>query len=112
MTYYKKHIFLCTNEKIDGRKCCNAAGATPVYLYLQSKIKAMGLSGKGGIRVSSSGCMGRCLSGPVMVIYPEQVWYTYKTNADIDEILLSHIKRAQVVKRLLVTGSVISAIMP
>ena len=104
MSYYRQHIFFCTNRKADGRKCCNDAEAKEICAYAKSRLKAAGLAGKNGVRVSSSGCMGRCSVGPALVIYPEQVWYTYKSEADIDEILVSHIENGQTVNRLLLSG--------
>ena len=61
----------------------------------------MGLNGAGGVRVNQAGCLDRCAGGPVLVVYPEAVWYTYVDQADIDEIVDSHLKNGQVVTRLL-----------
>lgn len=68
-----------------------------MMLHAKEKLKQLGLFGEGKIRVSSSGCLGRCEQGPAMVIYPEGVWYTYTGVADIDEIIESHIVRKSVV---------------
>ena len=54
------------------------------------------------IRVNQSGCLDKCESGPVMVIYPEGIWYNYKNKLDIDEIIDTHLIRGKVVKRLIV----------
>jgi len=50
--------------------------------------------------VNKAGCLDRCSGGPVAVVYPEAVWYTYVDQADIDEIVQSHLKNGQVVQRL------------
>ena len=47
------------------------------------------------------GCLDRCAGGPVAVVYPEAVWYSYVDASDIDEIVESHLKNGQVVERLL-----------
>ena len=65
-------------------------------------IKKLGLSGEGKVRINRSGCLDRCGEGPIMVIYPQAVWYTFVDNDDIDEIVESHLVGNQVVKRLLV----------
>jgi (2Fe-2S) ferredoxin len=52
-------------------------------------------------RVNTAGCLDRCELGPVMVIYPEGAWYHYQSEADIDEILQSHIINKKPVERLL-----------
>ena len=53
------------------------------------------------IRVNQSGCLDKCESGPVMVIYPEGIWYNYKNKLDIDEIIDTHLIKGKVVKRLI-----------
>jgi (2Fe-2S) ferredoxin len=49
------------------------------------------MHGPGKIRVSKSGCLGRCNSGPCIVIYPEGIWYSYSSFEDIDRIIESHL---------------------
>jgi (2Fe-2S) ferredoxin len=53
------------------------------------------------VRVNKAGCLDRCAAGPVAVVYPEAVWYTYVDGHDIDEIVESHLKNGKVVERLL-----------
>jgi len=60
----------------------------------------MKIQRKGGIRVNKAGCLDRCTEGPVMVIYPDNVWYSYKNKEDIDEIIQSHLVENKEVKRL------------
>ena len=45
-------------------------------------------------------CLDRCDEGPVLVVYPEAVWYTYVDREDIDEILSEHIENGRIVERL------------
>ena len=54
----------------------------------------------GRVRINASGCLDRCELGPAMVVYPEGVWYKYESEADVDEILESHLKNGRVVERL------------
>ena len=58
------------------------------------------LAGPGGVRVNKAGCMDRCAGGPVAVVYPEAVWYTYVDESDIDEIVESHLRDGTPVERL------------
>lgn len=101
MTFFKKHIFFCLNQRSNDKKCCNDAGATDMLLYTKQKIKELGLHGAGGVRVNRAGCLGRCKIGPNILIYPEGVWYTYQNESDIDEIIQSHIVEGKLVERLL-----------
>jgi (2Fe-2S) ferredoxin len=57
-------------------------------------------SGRGGVRVNKAGCLDRCAGGPVAVVYPEGVWYSFVDASDIDEIVESHLKNGQPVERL------------
>jgi (2Fe-2S) ferredoxin len=54
----------------------------------------------GNCRVNRAGCFDRCAEGPVCVVYPDAVWYTYVDEADIDEIVESHLRDGKVVERL------------
>jgi (2Fe-2S) ferredoxin len=60
----------------------------------------LGLNGAGGVRVNQAGCLDRCAGGPVLVVYPEAVWYTYVDHKDIDDIIHTHLQQGQVVERL------------
>ena len=53
------------------------------------------------VRANLAGCLNQCQFGPTMVIYPEGVWYTYKNEDDIDEILTRHVIGGERVERLL-----------
>ena len=53
------------------------------------------------VRVNAAQCLDRCELGPTMVIYPEGVWYTYRTREDLDEILERHILKGERVERLM-----------
>lgn len=102
-SFYSAHIFVCTNSRPPGHKrgCCQEKGAESLRNYMKARAKELGLSGPGGVRVNMAGCLDRCELGPAMVVYPEAVWYSPKTNADIDEILESHIQGGRPVARLM-----------
>jgi len=98
--YYARHIFFCLNQRANGEACCADQGAQQGYERCKSQVKAAGLSGAGQVRVNKAGCLDRCAAGPVAVVYPEAVWYSYLDASDIDEIVESHLKNGQVVERL------------
>ena len=60
----------------------------------------MKLKGKGKIRINKAGCMDRCDDGPVIVVYPEEVWYRYVDKDDVEEIIQEHLINGRVVERL------------
>lgn len=101
MGYYDKHVFMCCNLREDGsRPCCANRGAEAVRAYAKNRIKALGLNGAGKVRINLSGCLDRCEEGPVMVIYPEEVWYSYIDEEDVDEIIEKHLIGGEPVERL------------
>lgn len=101
MSYYRHHVFICTNQRTDGREYCEQHGSAALRSYAKARIKALGLSGPGGVRINTAGCMDRCSRGPVMAIYPEATWYTFVDEEDIDEIIQRHIQGGEIVERLL-----------
>jgi (2Fe-2S) ferredoxin len=99
-SFYKHHVFFCVNQRDDGRECCNQHDAEGVRGYAKDQIKKLGLSGPGKVRINTAGCLDRCEEGPVLVIYPDNVWYHYIDKDDVDEIIREHIQHGRVVERL------------
>lgn len=102
MTYYDKHVFFCCNQREPGaeRQCCAAVGSQSARDYAKKRIKDLGLNGEGKTRINQAGCLDRCEEGPVLVIYPEAIWYTYVDHNDIDEIIDQHLIAGKSVERL------------
>ena len=100
MSYYKHHVFFCRNKRDPPEKCCADAGAVEMQAYAKARIKELGSTGKGSVRINKAGCLDRCEEGPVLVVYPETVWYTYVDRADIDEIIDRHVVNGEIVERL------------
>ncbi len=126
MSYFQRHVFFCCNQREAGENCCNRHGAEKLRAYAKDKVKALKLNGEGkvrinsagcldrcksrvkaerlagpgGVRVNRAGCLDRCAGGPVAVVYPEAVWYTYVDTDDIDEIISEHLQNGRIVERL------------
>ena len=105
-SYYERHIFFCLNERKEGEECCARHAAQEGFDRCKTRVKDANLSGPGKVRVNKAGCLDRCAAGPVVVVYPEAVWYTFVDNDDIDEIVESHLKNGKVVERLLIPAAV------
>ena len=105
MSYYERHIFFCLNQR-DGENACAQHGAQAGFDHCKKRVKGEKLAGPGKVRVNKAGCLDRCAGGPVVVVYPEAVWYTYVDEHDIDEIVDSHLKEGRIVERLLLPASV------
>ncbi len=100
MNHYTRHIFFCNNVRKDNKPCCSQLGAKQMYRYAKDKCRDQGMLGEGKIGVSESRCLGRCEHGPVAVVYPDDVWYQYIDEDDIDEIITEHLMGGNAVKRL------------
>jgi (2Fe-2S) ferredoxin len=100
VTYYAKHVFFCLNRRDDGRPCCAGQDAERLQVHAKARVKALGLSGAGRVRVNKAGCLDRCEQGPVCVVYPEGIWYTFVDEHDIDEIVEQHLRDGRPVERL------------
>jgi (2Fe-2S) ferredoxin len=100
MSYYERHIFFCLNQRDNGEACCADHDAQAAFDHCKARVKAEGLAGPGRVRVNKAGCLDRCAGGPVAVVYPEAVWYTYVDRHDLDEIVDAHLKQGRVVERL------------
>jgi (2Fe-2S) ferredoxin len=100
VSYYQHHVFFCCNQREAGAQCCNNHGSQALRDYAKAKVKELKLSGEGKVRVNTAGCLDRCDEGPVIVVYPEAVWYSYVDQEDIDEIVSEHLQNGRIVERL------------
>ncbi|MBS0347822.1 MAG: NAD(P)H-dependent oxidoreductase subunit E [Proteobacteria bacterium] len=100
MSYFKHHVFFCCNQRGPGETCCAARGAVELQTYAKDRIAALGLKGKGKVRINKAGCLDRCDEGPVLVVYPDNVWYTFVDKSDVDEIISEHLQHGRIVERL------------
>jgi (2Fe-2S) ferredoxin len=91
MSYYVRHIFCCENkrEPSHARGCCAEKDSPSLREYFKKRVKELGIE---KTRVNSAGCLDRCELGPVIVIYPEGIWYRPTSEADIDRIISEHLQ--------------------
>jgi (2Fe-2S) ferredoxin len=96
---YRHHIFTCLTQRPPGhpRGSCGASGAQALWERLCKTIEAQRLT---DIGFTAAGCLGFCAAGPLMVVYPDGVWYRPTTPEDIDEIVEPHLKHGERVDRL------------
>ena len=93
MGQYKHHVFVCTEGKT-----CARAGAGLVHESLKKCVKEAGL--KGSVRVNHAGCMNQCGHGPMVVVYPQDVWYARVSVGGARRIVREHIIGGHVVESL------------
>ncbi len=99
--YFERHVFFCCNQREEkDRASCENHDASAMRDYCKKQVKKLGLAGTGKVRINQAGCLDRCEEGPVAVVYPEAVWYRYRSKSDIDEIIESHLQNGEPVARL------------
>lgn len=99
MTFYQRHLFFCTNHR-GGENACDNHGATALCTYAKQRFSQANALAAKTVRVNRAGCLAQCDHGPVVVVYPEAVWYTYTDTSDIDEIVDEHLVNGRIVERL------------
>jgi len=102
LSFYERHIFFCCNNRgpeAERPSCCQFGGQE-MRDYAKARVKKLGRHGEGMVRVNQAGCLDRCESGPVCVVYPEATWYTFVDEEDIDEIVDEHLLGGREVDRL------------
>jgi (2Fe-2S) ferredoxin/tRNA A58 N-methylase Trm61 len=98
MEPFQIHIFVCTQQKPEGVTSCPANGAFAVLDKLDRELQARGLTNE--IQLTTSGCMGLCDEGPILVVYPEGAWYRRVQPSDVAEIVKTHLVDGKKVDRL------------
>jgi len=98
---FKYHVFACFQQRPAGhpRGSCMEAGAKPLWDRLQTILSAKPLP---DVSMTATGCLGFCRAGPLMVVYPQGVWYAPRATEDIDEIVQSHFIEGKPVERLII----------
>jgi (2Fe-2S) ferredoxin len=98
---YSRHVFACHTQRPPQhpRGSCGALGAQPLWDRIAKTLEKQRLT---DIGFTASGCLGFCNAGPLMVVYPEGVWYRPTTAEDVDEIVEQHLKQGKRVDRLVV----------
>ena len=94
MGQYEKHVFVCTS----GEDCPVRGDVEGMVKTLRGEAVKAGM--KESVRVNKAGCFSQCGHGPMMVVYPENVWYAGVKESDVAEIFESHIKNGKPVERL------------
>jgi (2Fe-2S) ferredoxin len=94
MGQYDRHVFVCTS----GDDCPVRGDVEGFVKHLRAEVVKAGRQQE--IRINKAGCFSQCGHGPMMVVYPENVWYHGVQHADLDEIAQAHILGGKPVERL------------
>lgn len=107
MPKFRKHIFICMNQREEGhpRGCCDPTGQGELQRLFKTNLAKRGIE---LVRANKAGCLDQCELGPTVVIYPDEVWYGGVKPADVDEIIESHIVNGKPVERLRIPEAVLN----
>ena len=96
----KQHIFVCTSSRINGQQkgYCHSKDAVDLVMKFMEEIEERDLGG--AVFVSNTGCLGMCDKGPIVIVYPDNVWYGSVTVDDVETIMEEHIEGGNIVERL------------
>ena len=94
MGEYRTHVFVCTS----GDDCPTRGDVEQHVKFLRAEALRAGL--KTDVRINKAGCFSQCGHGPMIVVYPDDVWYTGVKASDLKEIFESHIVGGKPVERL------------
>ncbi len=99
MSRFKQHFFVCTNTRPPfAGASCGPQGSPNLVMHMMELLEKHGVAER--VKVTPCGCLGPCDAGPMMVVYPEAVWYAHVTPEDIEEMVTSHVLRGEPVQRL------------
>lgn len=102
MARYKRHILICENERPEDhpRGSCARCGSAEITARFKEELRRRKLNLQ--FRSNKSGCLDACEFGPVVVVYPDAVWYGGVSADDVEEIIERHIVGGEPVERLVI----------
>ena len=113
MPAFTSHLFICGNQRPANspRGCCNPEGTDELRAAFKAALKARGLDKPGAgalVRANGAGCLEQCEVGPVVVIYPQGIWYGRVQLDDVDRIVDETIVGGRVLDDLLIPEALLN----
>lgn len=108
MPPFTSHLFVCCNQRnpASGRKCCDPDGAEELRDRFKKELKRHNLGPL--VRANSAGCLDQCELGPVVVIYPQQIWYGGVRLEDVPRIIEETVIGGRILEDLRIDDSLLN----
>ncbi len=96
------HVFVCTTDRPAGhpRGSCGEKGSQDLMMKFMEEVQNRNLMGE--VLITGSSCLGPCMMGPTVVVYPDGVWYRGVAAKDVEEIVSKHFTDGKPVERLMI----------
>jgi (2Fe-2S) ferredoxin len=99
----KRHIFLCADQSKP--KCCPKELTNVSWAYLKKRVTELGLGqGEEVVYRSKVDCLRVCTHGPIVVVWPDGIWYRHATPDVLERILLEHVIEGRPVRDYMIAG--------
>src|SRR5690554_4138949 len=92
-TIYRSHVLICTGTG------CVSSGSGKIKERMVAELEERGLQKE--VKIVDTGCHGFCEKGPIVIVYPEGVFYCQVDVEDVSEIVEEHLLKGRIVERLL-----------
>ena len=90
---YRSHVLVCAGTG------CTSSHSLRIIENFHKKLEETGYDKE--VQVIRTGCFGLCAAGPIVVVYPEGIYYSHVKPEDVEEIVNEHIIKGRPVQRLI-----------
>lgn len=114
LSHLKRHIFICADQTVP--KCCDKAASLEAWDYLKKRLKELHLDQPTQdhptcIFRTKANCLRVCQQGPILLVYPDGVWYRNATPEVIERVIQEHLLGDRIVEEFVFHRHVLSAVI-